>query len=87
MEIFENILERPLYVAKFEEATVLGNMLNAAYGVGLLEDFHKARDYCRFQELSPDQEQSEKYQRLFEVYKKMYPAVKERFRELSELDI
>ena len=35
MEIFENILERPLYVAKFEEATVLGNMLNAAYGVGL----------------------------------------------------
>ncbi|MGO5550184.1 xylulokinase [Lachnospiraceae bacterium LCP19S3_B12] len=87
MEIFENILERPLYVAKFEEATVLGNMLNAAYGVGLLEDFHKARDYCRFQELPPDQEQSEKYQRLFEVYKKMYPALKERFRELSELDI
>ena len=32
-------------------------------------------------------DRSEKYQRLFEVYKKMYPALKERFRELSELDI
>lgn len=87
MNIFADVLEIPLYKAECEESTAVGNMMNAAYGVGIITSFEEAKKKMTADRILFNQENSKKYQKIYKVYQNLYPAVKEEFKMLSELEI
>lgn len=87
MEIFAEVLARPLYLAECEEATAMGNMMNAAYGAGILDSFQAGDKFLKFEPVAVKEANYEKYDRLYGLYQKLYPAIKAQFEELSEMQL
>lgn len=87
MKIFSDILGTPLFQARDKEAAVMGNMLTAAYGVGIIDDFDKIKEYGEFYQVSFRQENHEKYNQLYSVYQELYPALKTIFAKLADIQI
>lgn len=87
MKIFAEALARPLYLAECEEATAMGNMMNAAYGVGMIDSFEEAKSSLSFHPISYNEENHKKYNSLYGVYKMLYPAMKGQFEELAKLQL
>lgn len=85
MKIFKDVLGKPLYLAMCEEATAMGNMMNAAYGVGIINTFVQAKKYCSFQSVPSVAKDHVKYNRLYEVYQSMYPSLKSSFQKLADI--
>lgn len=87
MKIFADVLAKPLYTIRCEQATAMGNMLNAAYGVGILPSFDKVPDYIEADFVPFEQGNHDKYEGLYQIYTELYPGVREQFRKLAELSL
>jgi xylulokinase len=87
MKIFSDALGIPLYKAECEEATVLGNMMTAAYGVGLLSSFEDVKKIVKKHRIACDEANHEAYNKVYQVYKTLYPSLKDGFKDLAELNL
>lgn len=87
MSIFADVLGIPLFKAKNEEATAVGNMINAAYGAGIITSFKEAKELIKVKEIPFNIDNNKKYNKLYEVYKNLYPELKQQFKKLEDLSI
>ena len=86
-QIIADVLERPLEIAAEPEATCLGAGMLAAAGSGLFDSIEEAaaamsgagRSYL------PDEKQSVRYRALFDVYRSLYPALRDQFAHLKDV--
>lgn len=74
-----DITGKIIEVPDIQEATGLGAALLAGIGIGIYKDEKEAveRTYKKGKEYYPDIVTNQKYQRFFNIYKKIYPALKE----------
>ena len=82
-----NILNIEVGILNNEEGPALGSAILSAVGDGLFPNVEQA---CKAiikidRTIKPSQEKVEKYNRLYELYKKSYPALKELNNKLVEL--
>ena len=84
-QIVSDILERPVEIAREAEATCLGAGMLAAAGAGLFPTIEAAADAMSGagQVYHPDPAQAARYDRLFEVYRDIYPSVRDLFARLK----
>ena len=85
-QIFADILKRPVEVTRETETTCLGAGMMAAAGVGLYASIGEAAAAMSGvrQVYQPDEPASAAYDRLYGVYRQLYPALRETFARLQE---
>jgi xylulokinase len=85
-QIKADVLNRPVWPAALAEAACLGAVMLAGVGVGLYGGLAEAAGaMARFgQPLAPRAGAAELYDRLFAVYRGLYPALGPSFRALAE---
>lgn len=86
-QIVADVLERPIEIAREAEATCLGAGMLAAAGAGLFPSIQTAADAMSLggQVYDPDPAQATRYSRLFDIYKDIYPALRDPFARLKEV--
>jgi len=74
-------------VVKVKESEAIGNSILAGFGVGIYKDMVEAADRVIKVEkiVEPKKENFERYQKFFQLYKKLYAHLKEDFVSLAEL--
>jgi xylulokinase len=85
-QIFADVLRRPIYVASEAESTCLGSGMLAAAAVGLHPSIREAATAMSGTgaEFRPDEGRAEVYDRLYGVYRELYPQLKGVFAGLNE---
>ena len=85
-QILADVLKRPIEVSRESETTCLGAAMLAAFGVGLHKDMRTAAA-----EMSgiakvyvPNERASRIYDRFYDVYRELYPQLKETFIKLQD---
>ncbi|MEJ6502181.1 MAG: FGGY family carbohydrate kinase [Rhodobacterales bacterium] len=86
-QIVADVLARPVEIAREVEATCLGAGMLAAAGAGLFPSIQAAADAMSGggRVYDPQPGQVGRYDRLFEVYKDLYPALRDPFAHLNEV--
>ena len=86
-QILADVLERPVEIAHESEATCLGAGMLAAAGAGLFPTIQAAADAMSLggQVYDPNPAQASRYSRLYDVYKDIYPALRNQFTRLKEV--
>ena len=85
-QIIADILKRPVEVTRETETTCLGAGIMAAAGVGLYPNIAEAASAMsgiRHVYL-PDEPASAAYDRLYDVYRQLYPLLRETFSQLQQ---
>ena len=84
-QIFADILKRPVEVTRETETTCLGAGMMAAAGVGLYAGIGEAAAAMSGirQVYLPDEPASAAYDRLYGVYRQLYPTLRETFAQLQ----
>ena len=86
-QILADVLRRPLHVAREAESTCLGSGILAAAAVGLHPTIREAA--AAMADVGalylPNESRAGTYDRLFGVYRQLYPRLKDVFAELSEV--
>ncbi|MBS0122809.1 xylulokinase [Thetidibacter halocola] len=86
-QIVADVLDRPVEIAREAEATCLGAGMLAAAGAGLFPSIGAASDAMSGggRQHLPDPDQTTRYDRLFGVYKDLYPALRDQFARLKDV--
>ena len=87
MRIFSDVLGIPLYRTECEEAAAVGNMYTAAYGVGMISSFKEVKERIAAKKIERDESNSRVYEKLYPVYKTLYPTATKQFQMLADLDV
>jgi xylulokinase len=84
-QIKSDVLGVPVAVPRVREAALAGAAVLAGVGVGHLPDITSgANQMARIDEvLQPDPVLRQQYEELFGVYKRLYPDLRDAFRQLS----
>ena len=88
-QIIADVLVRPIVVAREDEATCLGAGMLAATAAGLYADVAEA-SLCMSgtgRSYHPDPATAAGYDRLFDIHKTLYPALRDQFRRLREVTL
>lgn len=85
-QIIADVMQRPVLVAQEAESTCLGAGMLAAAAAGTHEGIKEAAAAmsstgARFE---PDEQRSARYDRLYEIYKDLYPSLRQIFPKLTE---
>lgn len=85
-QLLADVLHVPLVLAGHEESTCLGAGMLAAAGSGMHPDIRSAAAAMSStrERFDPDPAASARYDRLYEVYRQVYPAVRHLYRPLAE---
>ena len=88
-QMLADVYDRPVRTVKSKEGPALGAAILAGVGAGL---FPSVQEACEeLIQLNPPQEpigeNVPRYEKLYRMYTKLYPALKESFRELAELEL
>lgn len=86
-EIMCNIYNKNIRIHKYPgEATSLGAAFAAGVGVGIFKDLDQACSTVEYdRNYQPDQDKAQQYQKYLNVYKQMYPNLKNIFDQISSL--
>ena len=86
-QIIADVLRRPVRIAREAEATCLGAGMLAATGAGLFGSVAQAADAMSGtgRVYDPNPATADRYDRIFEVYQGLYPALKASFHGLQEV--
>jgi len=85
MQIIADITGRPVVTIAQEVEAAMGAALLAAYGVGLVKAEDVRRGWATLiPRASPDPVAVQRYDRLFEIYTALYPALKDQMHALNE---
>ena len=85
-QIMADVLRRPMLVAREAESTCLGSGMLAAAAVGLHPSIREAAVAMSGTgaEYQPDEGRAEVYDRLYGVYREIYPRLKDVFAAMNE---
>lgn len=88
MQLKADIIGLPIEVPTIKEASALGAALLAGTSLGIYPNLYEAtrKSYQVEKQFIPNLENYEKYERLFAINWKLYPALKEINKELSYFD-
>lgn len=86
-QIHADMCNKPVHVVKVKESEALGNAILAGFAVGIYPDMVEAADrVVKIERIyEPNKEAHERYQKLFDLYKKLYLHLKEDFYELNQM--
>ena len=86
-EILASIYNRPVLAPEcLREATSYGAAIAAGIGVGLYEDYSVARSIVKIKdEHKPDPRVARTYDKVYAIYRSLYPSLKEQFAQLAAL--
>ncbi|SDE95434.1 xylulokinase [Paracoccus isoporae] len=86
-QMLADMLHRPVEVASEPEATCLGAAMLAASATGLHDGIAEAAEAMSHagRLYEPDPVAGDKYDRVFDVYKDIYPALRDHFRRLKDV--
>jgi len=88
-QMLADVYNRPVQTVKSKEGPALGAAILAGVGAGLYASVPQACD--ALVKVNPPQEpiaeNVEKYEKLYRVYTGLYPALKENFKQLAELEL
>ena len=86
-QIIADVLGKPVAVAREPEATCLGAGILAAYGAGFFGSVEEAAAAMTGvgKTYAPQAAQSGKYDRLYDLYKDIYPALRDHFVRLRQV--
>jgi len=77
MQVYADILGRPVVTTHTADASALGAAISASIGIGLYSDFPKAskRMNRSGRVFTPDPEHRERYDALYDLFRRTYPAL------------
>lgn len=86
-QMIADVLHRPVEVAREPEATCLGAAMLAASAVGLHDSIADAAEAMSGtgRVYTPDPATGEKYDRIYDLYKDIYPALRDHFTRLKDV--
>lgn len=86
-QMVADVFECPVRIAESGEAGTLGVAILAAVASGIYPDLSAACDIMirLGKEILPNREMSEKYQGYYEIYRSLYPVLKNSFQQYSKL--
>jgi len=81
-QIFTDVLGRPTLIPEFLDAASLGTAVLTAYATRLYRSMEEAMDsMVRFSgRVNPDASRHKVYERLYRVYRDLYPRLRDLFR-------
>lgn len=84
--IMSNVYKKPVRVHAFPgEATSLGAAIAAGVGVGIFKSFESASECIRYKRVcEPDDVLSAQYDKIYDVYKDVYPQMKPLFEKMAK---
>jgi len=83
-EIISNILNAECAYIKESRGAPAGNAINAGVGVGIFKDYHIIKDWLTtIDEIKPDPELHKFYNKIYQIYRQLYPALKRYYKELA----
>ncbi|MQY59465.1 MAG: carbohydrate kinase, partial [Clostridia bacterium] len=86
-QIISDILNKEcVYIKEFRGAP-LGNAINAGVGVGIFKDYHIIKDWLTItDEIKPNPKLHQLYNRMYRIYRELYPALKKYYKELAQIN-
>lgn len=84
LQIFADVLRRRALRVRSRQDTAYGNMICAAVAVGLFSSFEVTLPGRNFEPIRASAETRAVYDRLYGIYRQLYPALREQFAQLSE---
>ena len=86
MQMLSDVLEIPVNVPdNTRHAGTVGTAYCALIGLGLCRDFEEAKSRIRMTKtFTPNPENFAAYRRMTEAYRKLYPRMRETFRDIAE---
>jgi xylulokinase len=86
-QIKANVLQRPVHLPQAATGAPMGDAIVAAVGAGIYPTIQAAVDAMvrRGAVFTPDPTWAARYNALYRIYINLYPALKETFRDLSEV--
>ncbi len=87
-KIQADVFGHPLSIMEKDEGPAYGAAILAGVGASMFKDIEEGVEALVKVEkiVEPDKENTEKYKDYYELYKKLYPSLKNRFEELKILD-
>jgi xylulokinase len=88
MQIVADVTGRPVSIPEESDGAPFGNAIVAGFGAGIFPDYETAvKKMVRVKRNAfvPNKENSARYREIFDVYLKLYPALKEIFGDLSAI--
>lgn len=84
-QIIADILNVECVLATSSKGAPVGNAVAAGVGVGIYKDYDVVKDWVTYGEhAKPNPENKALYNRLYKVYRALYPAVKDLYKDVSE---
>lgn len=84
-QIIADILNVECAFARSSKGAPVGNAVAAGVGVGIYKDYNVVKDWVELGEHSvPNPENTARYRKLYEIYRDLYPALKEHYVKLAE---
>jgi L-ribulokinase len=80
MQVYANVLNRPIYIIKSDQGPALGSAIHAAVAAGMYQDIHEAASKMggvREEAYYPDELAAGVYQDLFKEYSKLYESFRD----------
>jgi xylulokinase len=85
-QIFADVVGLPVYTPKNPVEAPLGDAFMAGMATGLIHDNSEIEQWVEFNPpVMPDKANHEQYTKLFQVYKSLYPSLKDNMKTLKEL--
>lgn len=87
LQMQADIFNTPIVTLKTEQGPALGAAMIAAVGIGWFKDFKTCSDlFVQYQEeINPIHDNVEKYDRVYKIYQKLYPSIKQISHELTNI--
>ena len=84
-QIIADILNVECAFALSSKGAPVGNAVAAGVGVGIYKDYDVVKDWVELGEHSvPNPENTARYRKLYDIYRDLYPALKEHYVNLAE---
>jgi len=84
-QIIADILNIECVFATSSKGAPVGNAVAAGVGVGIYKDYDVVKDWATYgDKTTPTPENGELYNKLYAVYRDLYPAVKKSFVDVAE---
>jgi len=85
-EIISNILNAECAYIRESRGAPVGNAINVGVGVGVFKDYNVIKDWLTItDEIKPNPKLHKFYNKIYQIYRQLYPALKRHYKELAEV--
>jgi len=85
-QIISDVLNAECAYIKESRGAPVGNAINAGVGVGIFKNYHIIKDWLKVtDEIKPNPERHKFYNKIHQIYRQLYPALKKHYKELAQV--